>query len=115
MSKEQLLNREILVEEFLLLFEHRDYEDQLIAALYRDIWRKREDQAMMVKKKELMRQIAIRSASRGTQSKKEEASKASAQTIRTADMFNNTQYTINSTANEKGNVGGEYYLTNDDI
>ena len=78
MSKEQLMNREVLVEEFLLLFEHRDYEDQLIAALYHDIRTKREEQAMMIKKKELMRQIVNRSASRGTHSKKEEASKASA-------------------------------------
>jgi hypothetical protein len=86
MTWEQLTAREVQVEEFLLLFDDRDYEDSLIAALNHDIRDQRVQQAMLLKKRELMRQIAKRGSS--SHNKKKDLHQQSTNTL------NNTNYSI---------------------
>ncbi len=47
-----------MLEDFVKLFETKDYEERMLAVMNRDIRLKREEQEQLAKQKELMLQLA---------------------------------------------------------
>ena len=56
-----MMNREVMVEEFISLFKSNDYEDKIIQVLNKEIKEKRQNEEMLVAQMKLMRQITKRS------------------------------------------------------
>ena len=50
-----MLNREVMVEEFISLFKSNDYEDKIISVLNKEIKEKRQNEEMIVAQVKLMR------------------------------------------------------------
>ena len=51
--------QEVMVEDFIKLFEHRDYEDRILETLNREIRAEREEQAILTKQREYMKQLKL--------------------------------------------------------
>lgn len=58
LSREELLCRDVMVEDFMKLFEPKDYESRILRVLNREIAAKRNEREEKERQKEFMKQLA---------------------------------------------------------
>jgi hypothetical protein len=73
LSKQELLNREVMVEDFVKLFEPKDYEGRILRVLNKEIVANREQREEKEKQKEFMKALAQQQLSQKSSPAKEEA------------------------------------------